>query len=55
MLLLNFAHPLTAAYLEQIEALTGHTVERVIELKSQFDQERLLDRVMRCISQRRVL
>ena len=39
MLLLNFSHPLTADHLKQIEALTGQKVERVIELKTQFDQE----------------
>lgn len=39
MLILNFSHPLTAAHLEQIEALTSQKVERVIEVKTQFDPE----------------
>lgn len=37
MILLNFAHPLTADHLQQIEALTGQVVERVIEVNSQID------------------
>ncbi len=39
MILLNFSHPLTAAHLEQIEALTGKKIERVIEVKTQFDYD----------------
>jgi hypothetical protein len=53
MILLNFSHPLTTAHLEQVEAMTGQKIERVIELKTQFDQEQpfvpqtkdLMDRV----------
>ncbi|MBI4640820.1 MAG: hypothetical protein HY731_09005 [Candidatus Tectomicrobia bacterium] len=55
MILLNFSHPLTADHLKQIKALQGQKVERVIKQKAQFDQEQLLDQVMTCISQRRVL
>ena len=39
MIILNFSHPLTGAHLERIEALTGEKVERVIEVKTQFDPE----------------
>ena len=37
MILLNFAHPLTPAQLEQIQALTGEAVDEVIEIKTHFD------------------
>ena len=37
MILLNFSHPLTPDHLEQVEALTGQRVERVIEVHSQID------------------
>jgi len=37
MIVLNFAHPLTTEHLAQIEALTGQTVERVIERPAQFE------------------
>jgi hypothetical protein len=39
VLLLNFSHPLTPAQLEQVEALTGASVERVIAVPAQFDTE----------------
>lgn len=39
MLLLNFSHPLTAAQLAQLEALTGAGVERVIAVPAQFDTQ----------------
>jgi hypothetical protein len=42
MLVLNFAHPLTPEHLEQIEALTGQKVERVIEVHSQIDPQQPL-------------
>lgn len=42
MLLLNFSHPLTPDHLRQIEALTGQTVERVIEVHSQIDPQQSL-------------
>ncbi len=42
MLILNFAHPLTADHVAQVEALTGQTVERVIEIKSQVDVQQSL-------------
>jgi hypothetical protein len=37
MLILNFAHPLIPAHLEQIQALTGEPVDGVIEIKTHFD------------------
>ncbi len=37
MLLLNFSHPLTADQLAQVESLTGHPMDRVIDLPTQFD------------------
>jgi hypothetical protein len=40
VIVLNFSHPLTAAHLEQIEALTGQKVERVVEVRTQLDPER---------------
>lgn len=40
MLILNFAHPLTPAHLEQIAALTGEPVGDVIEIKTHFDNGR---------------
>lgn len=39
MIVLNFSHPLTAAHLERIETLTGQRVERVVEIRTQFDPE----------------
>ena len=40
MIILNFSHPLTEEHIGQIEALTGQGVERVIEVKTQFDHRR---------------
>lgn len=40
MILLNFAHPLTAEHLSQIESLTGQKAEQIIDLKVQFDNEK---------------
>lgn len=42
MILLNFSHPLTSDHLQQVEALTGGVVERVIEIHSQIDPQQLL-------------
>ena len=39
MNLLNFSHPLTPAQLAAIEKLTGQKVERVMDVKTQFDPE----------------
>jgi len=39
MNLLNFSHPLTPAQLVAIKQLTGQTVERVMDIKTQFDNE----------------
>ncbi len=40
MLILNFSHPLPPAHLAQIEQLTGQMVERVIDIKTQFENEK---------------
>jgi hypothetical protein len=40
MLLLNFAHPLTAQHLEQIEILTEQQVEQVLEAPTHFEPAR---------------
>jgi len=39
MILLNFSHPVTPAQQTQIEALTGQTVARVIDVPTQFDEQ----------------
>jgi len=39
MILLNFSHPLTAAQLAQVEALTGQSLEQVVSLPVQFDND----------------
>ena len=39
MIILNFAHPLTPAHREQIEALTGEPVDDVFEIKTHFDND----------------
>ena len=43
MILLNFSHPLTTDHLAQIEALTGQKAEQIIDLKVQFDNEKLFE------------
>lgn len=37
MRILNFSHPLTAAQLEQIEALSGKKIARVVDVPVHFD------------------
>ncbi len=37
MIVLNFAHPITEEQRTQIEALTGQTIERVVDIPSQID------------------
>jgi hypothetical protein len=37
MVIVNFSHPLTSAQLKAIERLSGETLERVIEVKTQYD------------------
>ena len=39
MILINFAHPLTAAQRAQVEALAGSSLERVIEVPTQFNPQ----------------
>jgi len=42
MILLNFAHPVTEEQKQQIEALTGRPLERVVEVRSQIDPQQPL-------------
>ncbi|MEA3308554.1 MAG: CRISPR-associated protein Csx15 [Chloroflexota bacterium] len=42
MILLNFAHPVTAAQRIQIEALTAQSIARVIDIPSQIDPQQPL-------------
>lgn len=37
MLIVNFAHPLTADHLGAVERLTGQAAERVLDVPAQFD------------------
>jgi hypothetical protein len=39
MIILNFSHPIPPEILAQVELLTKQTVEQVIELEVQFDNE----------------
>jgi hypothetical protein len=39
MILLNFSHPLTPEQVSQVEALTGQTIEKVLPLPVQFDND----------------
>jgi len=40
MLIINFSHPLTQEHIAQIENITGQKVEKVIAVKTQFDNAR---------------
>ena len=42
MILLNFAHPLTADHIAQVEALTSQKVDRVVEVHTQIDPQQPL-------------
>jgi len=42
MLILNFAHPLTTEQRDQVESLTGHTIEQEIKVPVQIDSDRSL-------------
>jgi hypothetical protein len=37
MILINFSHPITATQREAIGALAGRPIERVLDIKTQFD------------------
>jgi hypothetical protein len=39
MLVLNFSHPLTGEQVAQIEQLLGQSIERIVALPAQFDQQ----------------
>lgn len=43
MILLNFSHPITPAQQTQIEALTGQTIARIIDVSTQFDEQQPFD------------
>jgi hypothetical protein len=40
MIIINFAHPISDAQREQVAALAGQPIERVIDVKTQFDHAR---------------
>lgn len=40
MFLLNFSHPISSEQILQVQALTGQTIEQVIDLPVQFDNGR---------------
>ncbi|NOZ72720.1 MAG: hypothetical protein GXP38_12555 [Chloroflexi bacterium] len=42
MLLINFAHPITPAQQQQIETLTGQSIDRLIDISSQIDAQQPL-------------
>ncbi|WP_322820669.1 CRISPR-associated protein Csx15 [Chloroflexus sp.] len=42
MIILNYAHPITAAQQEQIVALTGQHIDRLLDIPSQIDQQQPL-------------
>jgi hypothetical protein len=44
MILLNFSHPLTDEQQDQIEQHTDETVDRLVEVPVQFDEERPFDK-----------
>jgi len=39
MILLNFSHPITPDQIARIEELTGQTVERLVDIPVQFDNQ----------------
>jgi hypothetical protein len=39
MIIINFSHPLTDEQLARVQALTGHPVERLINMPVQFDHQ----------------
>ena len=40
MLIINFSHPLTEEHTAQVESITGQKVERVINVRTQFNNAR---------------
>ncbi len=52
MIIVNFSHPLSQQQLHQVEELTGHPVEKVIEIHSQINpQQPLEEQVLRMVDQ----
>lgn len=43
MTLINFSHPITEEQKAQIEALTGQTVQHIVHMPAQFDNEMPFD------------
>lgn len=39
MIILNFSHPLSESQVKQVESLTPHKVEKVINIGTQFDND----------------
>lgn len=50
MILLNFSHPLTSEQIARAEALTGQTVERVVDLPVHFDNDQDFEPQLRALS-----
>lgn len=42
MIMLNFSHPFTLTQLQQIEALTGQKIDRLIDIPTQIDPQQPL-------------
>lgn len=42
MILLNFSHPLTHEQIQQVEALTGQPIDRLIDIPTQIDPQQPL-------------
>jgi hypothetical protein len=52
LILLNFAHPLTTAQLEQLRSLTGRDIERILDLPARVDpQQPLAPQVIAIVDQ----
>jgi len=39
MIILNYAHPITASQQEQVVKLTERTIEKIIDIPSQINQQ----------------
>ena len=50
MLVLNFAHPITEEQRAQIEALTGQSVDRVVEVPSHIDVQQPIEPQVRALA-----
>ncbi|NLG70814.1 MAG: hypothetical protein GX495_02060 [Chloroflexi bacterium] len=52
MILLNFGHPLRPDIVEEIERCTGKTVETLLDIPVQFDQEQPFDAQVAALADR---